>query len=67
MAFWDQPAETMPPGERLALQMARIRACVERLQRSGNPFYARLDGIDAASLRAPDDLAPPMRSIVVLT
>jgi phenylacetate-CoA ligase len=57
VAFWDQPAETMPPGERLALQMARIRACIERLQRSGNPFYARLDGIDAASLRAPDDLA----------
>ncbi len=27
MAFWDQPTETMPPGERLALQMARIRAC----------------------------------------
>ena len=37
--------------------MARVRACVERLQHSGNPFYRRLDGIDAASLRSHDDLA----------
>jgi phenylacetate-CoA ligase len=55
--FWDAPAETIPPAERTALQMALIRACVERLQRSGNPFYTRLDGIDAASLRATEDLA----------
>jgi phenylacetate-CoA ligase len=55
--FWDRPAETMPPEERQALQMARIRACVERLQRSGTPFYERLGGIDAAALRGPDDLA----------
>jgi hypothetical protein len=48
--FWDAPAETMPPEERTALQMARIRACVERLQRSGNSFYARLSGIDYATL-----------------
>jgi phenylacetate-CoA ligase len=47
----------MPRPELEALQMARIRACVERLQRADNPFYRRLDGVQAASLRAPDDLA----------
>ena len=55
--FWDRRAETLPRPELEALQLARVRACVERLQRSGNPFYRRLDGIDAASLRSHDDLA----------
>jgi phenylacetate-CoA ligase len=55
--FWDRQAETLPRPELEALQMARIRACVERLQRSGNPFYRRLDGVDAGSLRSHDDLA----------
>jgi phenylacetate-CoA ligase len=39
------------------LQMARVRACVERLQRTDNPFYRRLDGIDPTGLRSHDDLA----------
>ena len=55
--FWDRQSETMARPELEALQMARVRACVERLQRSGNPFYERLDGIDATSLRSHDDLA----------
>src|SRR5690349_22944214 len=37
--------------------MARVRACVERLQQSENPFYGRFHGIDPAALRAHDDLA----------
>ena len=55
--FWDRQAETLPRPELEALQMARVRARVERLQRSGNPFYRRLDGIDPDSLRSHDDLA----------
>jgi phenylacetate-CoA ligase len=55
--FWDREAETRPRADLEQLQMARVRACVERLQRSGNPFYQRLDGIDAATLRTHDDLA----------
>ena len=50
--FWDRQAETLPRPELEALQMARVRARVERLQRSGNPFYRRLDGIDPDSLRS---------------
>src|SRR5262245_13404352 len=55
--FWDRQAETRPRLELEALQLARVRACVERLQRSGNPFYKRLDGIYPASLQSHDDLA----------
>ena len=56
--FWDREAETMPRAELERLQMARVRECVERLQRSGNRFYQqRLSGVDPATLRAPDDLA----------
>jgi phenylacetate-CoA ligase len=55
--FWDRQAETLPRPELEALQMARVRACVGRLQRSGNPFYRRLDGIEPESLRSHDDLA----------
>ncbi len=55
--FWDRQSETLPRPDLETLQMARVRACVERLQRSGNPFYRRLDGIEPASLRSHDDLA----------
>jgi phenylacetate-CoA ligase len=55
--FWDRQAETLPRPELEALQMARVRACVERLQRTESSFYRRLDGIDPASLRSHDDLA----------
>jgi len=55
--FWDRQAETLPRPELEALQLARVRACVERLQRSDIPFYRRLDGIDPAALRSHDDLA----------
>jgi phenylacetate-CoA ligase len=55
--YWDREAETLPRPDLEALQMARVRACVERLQRSDNPFYRRLDGIDPAALRTHDDLA----------
>jgi phenylacetate-CoA ligase len=56
--FWDRDAETLPRADLERLQMARVRACVERLQRTGNPFYReRLAGLDAATLRTPDDLA----------
>jgi phenylacetate-CoA ligase len=47
----------MPRPELEALQMARVWACVERLQDTQSPFYRRLDGIDPASLRSHDDLA----------
>src|SRR4030095_8468992 len=47
----------MPRQQREQVQMARVRACVERLQRSDIPFYRRLDGIEAKSLKTPDDLA----------
>jgi len=41
-----------------ALQLARIRACVERLQASGNGFYReRLAGFRASDLRSRKDLA----------
>jgi phenylacetate-CoA ligase len=55
--YWDRSAETLPRPELEALQLARIRRCVERLQRSGIPFYARLNGIDPASIQTHDDLA----------
>jgi phenylacetate-CoA ligase len=55
--FWDRQAETLQRPHLEMLQMARVRACVERLQRTDNPFYRRLDGIDSASLRSHDDLA----------
>jgi phenylacetate-CoA ligase len=55
--FWDRQAETLPRPELEALQMARVRTCVERLQRTESSFYRRLDGIDPASLRSHDDLA----------
>jgi phenylacetate-CoA ligase len=55
--YWDREAETMPRQQREQVQMARVRACVERLQRSDIPFYRRLDGIEAKSLKTPDDLA----------
>ena len=55
--YWDQTAETRPRPELEALQLARVRACVERLQQSDNPFYQRLSGIDPAALRTHDDLA----------
>ena len=51
--------DAAPPPELEALQLARVRACVERLQRSDNLFYRRLDGIDAGALRSHDDLARP--------
>src|SRR4051812_16245645 len=54
--FWDHQTEPLPREDLEQLQMARVRACVERLQRSGNPFYRRLDGINAESLRTPDAL-----------
>ena len=57
VGFWDRAAETRPRAELEALQLARVRVCVAQLQRSGNPFYRQLDGIDPESLRAPDDLA----------
>jgi phenylacetate-CoA ligase len=55
--FWDRDAETLPRPELERLQLARVRACVERLQRSGNPCYRRLDEIDPAGLRSSGDLA----------
>jgi phenylacetate-CoA ligase len=55
--YWDRQAEMLPRPELEALQMARVRACVERLQRAENPCYRRLDGIDPAALRSHDDLA----------
>lgn len=54
--FWDRPTETLPRPDLEALQLARVRRCVERLQRSGNPFYRRLGGIEPDSLRTLDDL-----------
>src|SRR5215213_8444882 len=55
--FWDRRAETLPRPELEALQMARVRAGIARLQRSESPFYRRLDGIDPEALRTADDLA----------
>lgn len=55
--FWDERAETLPRIELERLQVARLRACVERLQRCEAPFYRRLDGFDPARLRSLDDLA----------
>ncbi|MGE3912948.1 MAG: phenylacetate--CoA ligase family protein, partial [Chloroflexota bacterium] len=55
--YWDQAAETRPRAELEALQLARVRACVERLQCSDNPFYRRLVDIDPSRLRTHDDLA----------
>lgn len=55
--YWEQTAETMPRPELEALQLARVRACIKRLQKSGVPFYQRLSSIDAASIQTHDDLA----------
>src|SRR2546430_273740 len=54
--FWDA-AEAMPRGELAALQVQRLRACVERLKRAGNAFYReRLASIHPEDLRTLDDL-----------
>lgn len=55
--YWDPQAETLQRPHLELLQMSRVRACVERLQHTENPFYRRLDGIDPAALRSHDDLA----------
>lgn len=55
--YWDRAAETLPRPELEALQLARVRACLERLQQSGAPFYQRLSGIDPAAIRTHHDLA----------
>ena len=55
--YWDRDAETMPRAERERLQLARVRACVERLKASGVRFYRqRLDGIEPDQIRTLDDL-----------
>ncbi|MCC7370958.1 MAG: phenylacetate--CoA ligase [Chloroflexi bacterium] len=55
--YWDRAAETLPRADREALQMARVRACVARLQRSSSPFHRRLEGIEPAALQTHADLA----------
>ena len=55
--FWDRAAETRPRVELEQLQVARLHACILRLQQADAPFYARLQGIDPASIRSLDDLA----------
>jgi phenylacetate-CoA ligase len=56
--IWDK-AESLPRHEIEQLQVARLRACVERVSRSV-PFYRELlaqAGIVADDIRTPDDLA----------
>jgi len=54
--FWDA-AEAMPRGELAALQVQRLRACVERLKGAGNAFYReRLAPIHPEDLHTLDDL-----------
>jgi phenylacetate-CoA ligase len=55
--FWDRAAETRPRTELEQLQVARLQACIQRLQQADAPFYARLRGIDPAGVRSLDDLA----------
>ena len=56
--FFDRAAETQPRREREALQIARVRACVDRLHASGNAFYrARLAAVRSSDLRTLGDLA----------
>jgi phenylacetate-CoA ligase len=55
--FWDRTAETRRRPEIEQLQVARLRACVQRLQLVTAPFYRRLRNIDAAAIRSLDDLA----------
>jgi phenylacetate-CoA ligase len=56
--YFDARVETLPRRDLAALQMERVRACVERLQTSGHDFYRqRLGGVRASELTAPADLA----------
>ena len=56
--FWDAAAETMPRADLERLQLARVRACLERLAASGVEFYReRLAGVVPDRLRSIDDLA----------
>jgi phenylacetate-CoA ligase len=55
--YWDRDAETMPRADLERLQVARIRACVDRLQATDVPFYRRLDDVNAEQIRSLDDLA----------
>jgi len=55
--FWDRAAETMQRADLERLQVARVRACVERLKATDVAFYRRLDSIDPDQIRSLDDLA----------
>src|SRR5215470_14731940 len=56
--YFDAEAETMPRRDLESVQMARIRACVERLRRSPIPFYReRLADVRVSDLRSRRDLA----------
>ena len=56
--FWDRAAETMPRAALEQLQLARVRACLERLRASDLEHYRRaLADVRPEQLRSPDDLA----------
>jgi len=56
--FWDRAAETLPRPDLERLQVARVRACLERLQASGIDLYReRLADVRPEQIRAVSDLA----------
>jgi phenylacetate-CoA ligase len=55
--YWDRGAETMPRADLERLQVARVRACVERLKATDAAYYRRLDDVDPDQIRSLDDLA----------
>ena len=54
---WDSAAEAMPRRELEQLQVARVRACLQRVRSSGIDYYQRLADIAPEQIRSLDDLA----------